>query len=121
MSDVNEVATKLSVEQDLKTLIPIANPPAVWITRDTWCNRATDLIDVWVRKPTREVAPTLSEAERSVTYVTSDAWDPRECTFEKYMEESPLVGRFTVAQIRERFGIVPDGDDCIYIDNPKVN
>ena len=105
---IREHVQRIEVDQDINALVP-ADAPCVWLTRDVTHGVMSRLVDVWTRAPKRH-----AEGERDMRCVEySDSAGE--------MNNSTLLGRFTSAQCLDRFGVVPSGDECIYVDNRKVN
>ena len=80
-----------------------ADAPVLYVTRDVIDGRAVDTVEVWIGKPGRE------RTAHGVTYM------PISKTGLSYL------GRYTQSAVREALGFVPEGDDCVCIDNPRVN
>lgn len=108
MSEINETVHNLTIEQDINAAVP-ADSPCVWLTRDVCYGVMARFVDVWTKAPKR-----TAHGERDMRCVEfTDAAPPN--------ENSTLLGRFTSAQCLDRFGFVPSGDECISVDNPRVN
>ncbi len=96
----------IRTDENIHTALPEDELPIVWLTRDVRNGHADSLVDVWSARPGR---------------LTSCDGAFRRTVYHEAAETRSLIGRFTAEQVRERFGIVPLGDECICIDNPKVN
>jgi hypothetical protein len=96
-ADVMSIAmTKLDVP---------ACSPVLYVTRDSHGTEPTDAAptcDVWVAKPERKRVGT-----RNIVFSN--------------MTPDVYLGAFRPEAVREALGFVPDGGDCIAIDNPRVN
>jgi hypothetical protein len=79
--------------------------PVVYLTRDFVIGDALPVVDVWHTKPTRVV----DVENASITWRGQPEHD------------DGCIGTYTDAAVRERFGMVPQHDECIVLDNPKVN
>lgn len=99
---INEEVHAICIDQDINAIVP-PDAPCVWISRDMSGRTPSSLVDVWTRCPKRMVW------EHSVEYIDGGNG------------ESTLLGRFSVVQVIDRFSLVPNGDECICIDNPKVS
>lgn len=82
-----------------------ANGPVVFLTRD-FVDGTPGPAHVWIKKPTRVV---LGHGFHGVEYRGIEH------------ENDGMLGAFTDEAVRERFGYVPGPDECVVLDNPKVN
>lgn len=81
------------------------NAPVIYLTRDHVAGSTLPVIDVWFRKPTRHI----DTEDGSITWRGGDGAD------------AGCVGTYTESAVRERFNILPGFDECVVLDNPKVN
>lgn len=75
--------------------------PVVFLTRDILHGVVQTSVEVWIRKPRRHVN----------TVNGSIMW----------LGDEGLLGSFTDEAVRERFNFVPGADECVVLDNAKVN
>lgn len=108
MNEINESVQHVEAAQDINTIVP-SDAPCVWLTRDVSHGVMARFVDVWTKQPRRHA--TGERDMRCVEY--SDGATE--------LENATLLGRFTSVQCLDRFGIVPSGDECIFIDNPRVS
>lgn len=78
--------------------------PITWCTRDVLDGKPAPSVDVWIAKPTRE-----RRGENSIVYLPT------------LKDHDGYLGAYSIETVRKRFGVVPQGDDCICFENATVN
>lgn len=79
--------------------------PVLYVSRDTYNGKEATCIDLWVAKPGR----LMRDSKTTVYAVEHDR------------SNTMYLGAYTPDAVREALGFVPAGNECICIDNPRVN